>query len=208
MARATLSIVKDMLYDHLSVRTGSYGTLDTGNQRYLDDYMLDNIKEADLEIINILIKNKQHHLLTDLYNSQNAIVDGTAITNSWAITEVTIDGQKAVEVTAGFLEELRLGGIYDTSGNSKYYALDNGRIYHLGLAAQINYIDVTHPTTVSALLAPTGFEGPLARLAAYKCLIKRNDKPEEAKMHLQSFMSFMSTFMAPSSNHQNEVDTE
>lgn len=209
MARASTTIVRRIVWDNLgiSLQSSGYGNLDTTNQRYLSGYIDDNIVKADVATIMLLLKHKQNILLKDISTDSSSLASGATIPNNWAIIEVTINSEKAKEITYGQYEQLALGGIYDTSTYTGYYAIKDSKIYYIGASTScvISYVDLTHPTTLSSLLSPTGFEGALADLASAFLLMKRSDKPEQSKFYYTNYTNFMQGFMTPDTNVQEII---
>lgn len=207
MARATLSTVQRIVWDNLGVtlQSSGYGNLDTANQRYLSGYINDKIAEADIAVTNLLFKNKQHSLLQVLYASQSSISSGTVISQNWIIVDISIDSEIGVEIPYGQYEQLAQGGIFDTSTYKGYYAKKDSKIFFIGTTATVTYIDVTHPTNLSTLISPSGFEGAIANLASALLLRKRNDQPEQAEGYYKEYTNFMQQFMLPDSNIQDII---
>lgn len=207
MARSTLTTVKRIVWENLGVtnRSSGYGNLAT-NERYPAVYVDDKIAEADIETIELLFKNKQNTLLTEIYTTSGSLSSGAAVPQSWIIVGVAIDTVQAREISYGQYEMMLGGGIFDVTTYDEYYAIKDGLIYFFGTAAVIKYIDLTHPTTLSTLKSPSGFEGALANLASAKLLMKRGDKPEQAKFYKGEYDAFMQKFMIPDSNKQELVE--
>jgi hypothetical protein len=206
MARATLTTVQRLCYENLNVRTGSYGTLDSTNQRYLTGFIDDNIAIADIETIMILLKEKQSQHLKDLYVTSAALTNSSTVPNNWGVVSVSVNGVKGIEVPEGFYNEIAAGGIYNVTDYQNYYCIIDGAIYSIANSAIITYIDLTHPTTLSALKSPTGLETALADNATAKCLMKRGDRPEEAKYRRDCYDRFMSEFLMKQSPAQQNVE--
>jgi hypothetical protein len=207
MARATLATVQRIVYDNLGITdvTTAYGTLKT-NERYLAGYINDKIAEADIATIMFLLKNKQHNLLGDLYTNSGSLASGASIPNAWGIIDVIINGEVGTEISFGEYEQLNAGGIYD-SAYKGYYALHDRKLYYIGVStsAVVTYIDITHPTTLTVLLSPTGFEDAVANLASANLLMKRGDKPSQAEYYKGLYSEFMQSFLMPDSNVQDIV---
>jgi hypothetical protein len=146
-------------------------------------------------------------LLRDSFTVSGNLASGGTVPNAWGIIDVTLNNPAssviATEVPYGVYEQLAIGGIYatDLATYTNFYSLRDSKIYYVGAAsAIITYIDMTHPTTLTALISPTGFEGAVANLASANLLMKRGDKPEQAKFYMELYMSFMQQFMLPDSN--------
>lgn len=218
MARATLPTVQRMVYENLAV-SPTYGTLDTTNKRYVSSYINDAIASMDIRIINLLLKHKQHILLTDLETTQ-AVNSGDVVDNNWSIIKVDYytdtDGntQRAVEITWDDYQTMRDGvdGIFNTTSYSGYFTIKDGIIYvipsatYSGNTAVITYINLTHPSTLSALNSPTGFESVVSDLATAKLLLRRMDKPQEAQVYMESAYRFLQEFGIPQYAMQTMVD--
>ena len=216
MARATLNTVKRMVYENLAVSTGTYGTLDSTNKRYLSGYIDDAIVRADITVIDILIKAKQDILLRDLYEVQDIVGLQVDLSNSWSIIKVirfTSEGSfRAVEMDWDTFKLVSEGSIFGSY--SGYYAIKDGQIYLTedsapsgsDYDAQVTYIDLTHPTTLTTLRSPTGFESVVADLATARLLMKRLDKPEEAQFYIQQAYQFLQEYGAKQMPMSEVVD--
>lgn len=213
MARATTSTVKRMVYDNLGLtdQTAGYGNLQT-NERYLSGYIDDNIVYADIVIAKILFKNKQNSLLDDLLQN-SAVASEDPILQNWGISYVTHTYLGAeyhmYEISYEEYERYINQAIYSLPAlTDGYYAIQDNKIfiYNDSGNAKIYYIDFTHPTTLTTLMSPSGFEGAVAHLASAMLLMKRADKPEQAQWHYTMFKEFMQGYMLPESNVPESVD--
>lgn len=213
MARATLTTVQRIIYENLGISPDTYGTLST-NKRYKSDYINDAIAQADIATIKLLMKNKQDSLIKDILSVGTITTSPDDIGQNWDIISIEImsgsvskDGK---EISFGVFEEWsRNGGtIYDTSLMEYCYAVNLNTLYFFGDTATISYVDLTHPTTLTTLKSPSGFESALASLASSILLQKRNDNPEQASAYREDYMSFMQTYMLPETSLQKEVQPE
>lgn len=217
MARSTLSTVKRMVYENLAVSTGTYGTLDTTNKRYLSGYIDDAVIRADITVIDILIKAKQEILLRDLYTTVDIMASKEVIVNNWTIVKVecftaSTTPFRAVEMDWDTFKLVNEGSLFGSY--TGYYAIKDGQLYVIpkdthsgsGAIAKITYIDLTHPSTLSTLLSPTGFESVVADLATARLLMKRLDKPQESQFYTQQAYQFLQEYGAKQMPMSEVVD--
>lgn len=214
MARATLATVRRITYDNLGVtnQTSGYGNLQT-NQRYLTGYIDDAISLADIWLTKILFTNKQDNLLTELHETQ-VLATQDAIDNNYGIVKVEYDTtgtgtfERANEINYDMYERLEEGGIYSTSVYTGYFAIKDGIL--CGVANnpdfKITFINFTHPTSLSTLKCPAGFEGVVANLASAILLMKRNDNPSQAQFYYNLVREFMQQYLLPDNNMPVLVD--
>ena len=218
MSRATLATVKKIVYENISASTGSYGTLDSTNKRYLSGYIDDAIISADITVVDILLKAKQDILLQELYATQD-VNSGDVLNNSWAIIKIECfpnpsnETVRAVEMDWDSYKLVSEGGIFSDTYKG-YYAIKDGIIYLIpidinsgsGAEGIITYINLTHPTTLSSLMSPSGFETVISDLASAKLLMKRLDKPEEAQFYKQNAYQFLQEYGATQYQIDEKVD--
>lgn len=217
MARSTLSTVRRITYENLGITTGgSYGTL-LSNARYPTEYIDDKIAEADITIVELLLKNKQHQLVKDLYTTQTGVALNENLSNSWHIIDVKVGnavgaivqsiGTPITEISFNDYQLMSGSSIYDVATYPLYYAIHNSKIWTFLTTHYLDivYVDLTHPTTLTTLLSPTGFESAIANLASALLLMKRGDKPEQAKFYLDIATDFLKQFLLPDSNEQNII---
>lgn len=208
--RATLATVQRMVYENLGV-SNSYGTL-LSNARYPSDYINDRIAQADIQTIEMLIKNKQSHLLPD-QTAAAGLATASAIPTNWHIISVLIGSARGQEIPIGLFETLNItSSVFDVSTYGRYYTIFNGTLYHYGGSmspaetATVNYIELQHDATLSALYCPEGFEGAVSDLASAMLLMKRADKPAQAEFYMKRYMDFMQAFIIPDNAAQNFVN--
>lgn len=208
MARATVNTSRRMIYDNLGITdvVAGYGTY-LSNQRYLEEYIDDALVAADIETIDILFKNKQDSLLSEIYQTTAGEDSGASISQNWIIIAITTAaGVPLTQIPYSQYETMLGGGIFDVTTYPLYYAIRNGMLFTFSSNLTIVFIDITHPVTLIDLKSPSGFESALADLATSKLLMKRGDKPDEAKYRKDEYDSFMQKFMIPESNRDDKVD--
>lgn len=187
ISRADLIVVEQIVYDNLSVSLGN-GTFDSSNKRFREDYLKSAIAFADIRTVNILLKSKQDFNLTELYQTQSGISSGSSVNQNWAIISVTDDTttRRSVELP---WDKYRLltyygSGVFDTTNYKGYHSFQDGKIFTImSGTCTITYINLTHQPTISGLKSPTGFESVVASFATAHLLMKRLDKPDEAKYY-------------------------
>lgn len=222
MARADLAVVRRMIYDNLGLtnQSSGYGNL-ASNERYLSGYIDDAIVYADIMTCTILLKNKQEHLMMEA-SQEVAGVSPLTLTNRWHIIKVEY-------YTSNLLDQRRRGdeidydewerinddfaSIYDAEVSKGHYAIQDSKVYMIpsetynSNSVVVTYIDLAHPSSLSALKSPYGFESAVAMLASSFLLMKRLDKPEQAMFYKQSYSEFMQNYMMEDSNMPDLVDT-
>ena len=205
MARATLTTVQRMVYENLGISNG-YGTLLT-NARYPTGYIDDRIAEADIATVQLLMKHKQSALLPNP-STVNITTTSTTIPQNWEILNVNINGSWGIEIPIGLFEIIG-SGIFNLTYD-KYYSKWNGVLYVSAVggtigSGYITYLDLTHATSLSTLFSPSGFEAAVANLASSLLLMKRGDKPEQAKFYKGLYDDFMQKFFIPDTNRQDII---
>lgn len=222
MARADLAVVRRMIYDNLGLtnQSSGYGNL-AANERYLSGYIDDAIAYADIMTSTILLKNKQEHLMMEA-SAEATGNSPVSLNNRWHILKVEY-------YTSNLMDERRRGdeidydewerinddfaSIYDAELSKGHYAIQDSKVYMIpsetysGNTVVVTYIDLTHPSSLSALKSPTGFESAIAMLASSLLLMKRLDKPEQAMFYKTSYSEFMQNYMMEDSNMPDLVDT-
>jgi len=222
LARADLSIVRRFVYDSLGLtnQTSGYGNL-AANERYLSGYIDDAIAYADVMTATILLKNKQEHLMMEA--SAEAVGNSPlSINDRWHIIKVeyytsnlTDQRRRGDEIDYDEWERINddFASIYDAELSKGHYAIQDSRIYMIPSETYstntlvVTYVDLAHPSSLSALKSPAGFESAIAILASSLLLMKRLDKPEQAMFYKSSYTEFMSNYMLPDSNMPDMVDT-
>lgn len=212
MSRAILTTVRRIVYDNLGVTDQAlgYGNL-ISNQRYLSGYIDDAIAQADIWITKLLFINKQDNLLRELY-STSVITSGDTIPQNYGIVEISYDDglgvfKRAQEIDFDTYERLAENGIY-TAYILGYYTIQDSKLYGLNGANDfsLTYIDLTHPSTLSTLKSPAGFESVLSSVASAILLMKRNDNPSQAQFYLNIVREFLQQYMLPENNVPQMVD--
>lgn len=202
--RATLSIVKGLVYEYLRVNTqGSYGTY-LSNERYPSNYIDNEIYSADTEIVSFLSHNGQDYLLAELYLT-DSISDGDDIPDSWIIVSLveSSSGIKLQEVDEDTYEILD-NPVFNTNDFSHYYTIVDGKFKsYTGTLTTITYIDLSRATSLNS---PSGFEPAIAFLASSRALMNREDRPNHARYLLEQHNNFMAKYAMRKTNSQDMVE--
>ena len=207
MAVANLSTTQSMVYAQLNVDAGSYGTY-VANARYLSSYIDAEIFNADIRVCQILAKRGQEILLSDSWQTQSISSTGTALNLNWIIVGVDYNSgsavyKKAIEIEYSMYEQIVGGGIYNVTDYKGYYTIQNGKIYFIAPDIKVYYLNFARS---GSLRSPDGMEPAIAYLASSVLLMKRGDQPEQSAFYYKQFEDFMSAFMAPDENNQEEVE--
>lgn len=215
MANASLSKIKDIIYENLSVAT-SYGNM-AANARFKTEHVDDAIVASDIKVLFILKRNKKDALLGHLVVDSASptplnLASGTKIPDGvMVILSVFKATQRLVELPYTKYRILdRFNGEFDSSVNNKYYAIEGGKIYHsAGGDVNITYIPApTYPATLVAgnIKSPQGFENIVASFATAQLLMKRMDRPEEAEFYSKQAYSGLQEYGIQESPISDSVD--
>ena len=207
MATGNLTTTKSMVYQHLNVDGGTYGTY-VSNVRYPSAYIEAEILNADIRTCQMLIKNGQELLMQDSWEVQNVTTTGTAVSQNWVIVGVEYNTgggvyKKAVEIPWHEYEQISQGGIFDISTYKGYYTIQSGKIYFIGTDVNITYINLDRS---GSLRIPDGFEPAVAYLASSILLMKRSDQPEQSTYYYTMWKEFIGEFLTSSTNRQEVVN--
>lgn len=206
MATGNITTTKSLVYQHINVDGGTYGTY-VSNARYPSSYIDDEIFNADIRTCQLLIKNGQELLMQDSWEVQNVATTGTALNMNWVIVGVEYNTgsgyRKAVEVDWAEYEQLLGGGIYDTATYKAYYTIQSGKIYFLASDVKVTYVNLDRS---GSLRVPDGFEPAVAYLASSVLLMKRADQPDQSAYYYTQWKEFIGEFLTPSSNNQEKVN--
>lgn len=216
MARATLSIVKDMVFENLSISPTTYGTLDTDNKRFKLEYINDAIAAADIKVVNLLRKYKQDFLLVENYQTQSAVTNGASVDPNWSVVSVTYTESSTTKRSIELpYDKYRLltsysSSIFNSTYNNGYHTFKDGKIYHNSPSSPstvtITYLTLTHPDNLSALKSPAGFESVVASFATAQLLMKRMDRPQESQFYANQAYTFLQEYGIPESPKQETSD--
>lgn len=219
--KAELDTVKRLVWENLGITNQSlgYGNLAT-NKRYPSVYIDDAIAQADIHVMRLLLKTKQHMFNYDMYTT--AAVDASPWimpqnTELYSVYYYNSSGgavDRGTEVPFDTFDMIQEGGIFTSDAAYKgFYTVQDGLLYSMpytttygGNIGYIQYIALNHQETLQALYSPDGFEGPIALYASALLLLKRADNPEQANFYLQRFNEEMQAYMSPASSVQTKVN--
>lgn len=209
---AVLATVKKIVYENLSITGATYGTIDTDNKRFKSDFIDDAIVAADIKVVNLLRKYKQDFLLQSLYStiSATSLASGDAVPANWSVVSVTYGSptKRSVEITYPKYRLLE-NFTWDATAKQGYHTFQDGKIYHTAPSAvTVTYINLTHPSPLSALKSPDGFENVVASFATAHLLMKRMDRPEESKFYSDQAYTFLQEYGIPESPKQETSDLQ
>lgn len=224
MARANLSIVRRIIFDNLGLtdQISGYGNL-VSNERFLSEYIDDAIAFADITTCTLLLKNKQDLLMKEVFivNRYDPDSNPLPLDNKWFILNVEFFPDEDLDITVRgkelSWEEFNLiknssSGIFDSDHKRGYYAFKDGYLHVIplkifdGNSFVVTHVSLTHPSTLSELKSPEGFESALANLASSYLLMKRLDKPEQSQYYQQIYTTFMQQYMLPDTNITDLID--
>jgi len=209
MSRANLVTVRRIVYDNLAVSTQGYGSLDTSNKRFRKEFIDDAIAFADIRVVNILLKAKQDNVLVELHQTQTGIASGSSINQNWALVYVmdSTSNKRSKEIDWDTYDLIKDGGIFDTTNYRGYHTFKDGKIYTVMAGnCSLTYINLAHPVSLADLKSPSGFENIVADFASAHLLMKRLDKPEEAKFYEETAYRFLTEYGIPESSEQETTN--
>lgn len=213
MAQASLSKIKSIIYENLSVAT-TYGSLAT-NARFKTEHVDDAIVASDIKVIYILKRNKKDTLLGHLDNSSTTLATGAEIPDTiMSILSVEKDSTKLVELPYPKFRMLsKFSAEFEGTVNNKYYAIEGRKIYH-NAGGSVTLIAISAPSYPAGTLAsgdiksPQGFENIVASFATAQLLMKRLDRPEEAQFYEKQAYSGLQEYGIQESPISDSVDIQ